>query len=90
MRGGRTLYLSLLPSCCDKHHEQKQLVEARKPLWLAGYSHHWGRPGQFKQEPSGMTAYWLAFHGLLILLSYRAQDHRPKNVTAHNSLDPSR
>ena len=29
MRGGITLYLSLLPSCCDKHHEQKQLGEAR-------------------------------------------------------------
>jgi hypothetical protein len=32
------------------------------------------------------AAYWLAPHGLLSLLSYRTQDHQPRNTTTHNGL----
>jgi hypothetical protein len=32
------------------------------------------------------AAYWLAPHGFLSLLSYRTQDHQPRDVTTHNGL----
>ena len=34
------------------------------------------------QRPWRGAAYWLAFHGLLSLLSYRAQDHQPRSGIA--------
>jgi hypothetical protein len=34
------------------------------------------------------TAYWLAHHGLLNLLSYRTQDHQPRDGTTYNGLGP--
>ena len=34
------------------------------------------------------AAYWLVLHGLLNLLSYRTQDHQPRDGTTHNGLDP--
>jgi len=32
------------------------------------------------------AAYWLAYHGLLSLLSYRTQHHQPRDGTTHNGL----
>jgi hypothetical protein len=34
------------------------------------------------------AAYWLALHGLLSLLSYRTQDHQPRDGTTHSGLGP--
>ena len=36
------------------------------------------------QRPWKGAAYWLAPHGLLSLLSYRTQDHQPRDGTTHN------
>ena len=33
-------------------------------------------------------AFWLAPKGLLSLLSYRSQDHQPRDGTTHNGLGP--
>ena len=49
---------------------------------------------QTGQEPGGRrlnAAYWLVQAGLLSLLSYRTQDHQPRDGTTHNgpSLPPS-
>ena len=35
------------------------------------------------------AAYWLALHGLLILLSHKTQDHQPRDGSTHNGLGPS-
>ena len=40
------------------------------------------------QRPWREAAYWLASHGLLSLLSYRTQDHQPKDGTTHHGLNP--
>ena len=40
------------------------------------------------QRPWKGAAYWLALHGLLSLLSYRTQDHQPRDGTAHSELGP--
>jgi hypothetical protein len=34
------------------------------------------------------TAYWLAPHGLLSLLSYGTQDHQPRDGTTRGELGP--
>jgi hypothetical protein len=36
------------------------------------------------QKPWRDAAYWLAYPGLLSLLSYRTQNHQPTNGTTHN------
>jgi hypothetical protein len=50
------------------------------------------RPGTWRQElmrrPWRCAAYWLAPHGLLSLLSFRCQDHQPRNGTTHNGPVP--
>jgi hypothetical protein len=50
------------------------------------------RAGTWRQEmmqrPWKGAAYWLAPHGLLGLLSYRTQDHQPRDGTTHNGLGP--
>jgi len=33
------------------------------------------------------AAYWLAYHGLLSLLSYRTQDHQPRSDYTHSGVD---
>jgi len=40
------------------------------------------------QRPWRDVTYWLAPPGLLSLLSYRTQDHQPRNGTTHNGLGP--
>jgi hypothetical protein len=35
------------------------------------------------------AAYWLTSHGLLSLLSYKTQDHQPRDGIAHNELGSS-
>ena len=48
------------------------------------------RAGTWRKDAEAMegAAYWLAPHGLLSLLSYRTQDHQPKDGTTHNGLGP--
>ena len=38
------------------------------------------------QTPWTGAAHWLALHGLLSLLSYRTQNHQPRDGTAHSGL----
>ena len=40
------------------------------------------------QRPWRDAAYWLAPYGFLSLLSYRTQDHQPRDGTTHNGLSP--
>lgn len=40
------------------------------------------------QRPWRGTAYWLAYHDLLNLLSYRIQDHVPRDSTTQNGPGP--
>lgn len=48
------------------------------------------RAGTWKQELVQESwrsiAYWLVSHGLLSLLSYRTQDHHPRDVPTHKGL----
>jgi hypothetical protein len=39
---------------------------------------------ELMQRPWRDAAYWIASPGLLILLSYRTQDHQPRDGTTHN------
>ena len=43
---------------------------------------------ELMQRPWRDVAYWIAPHGLLSLLSYRIQDHQPRNGTTYNGLGP--
>ena len=43
---------------------------------------------ELMQRPWRCAAYWLAPHGLLSLLSFRCQDHQPRNGTTHNGPVP--
>lgn len=51
------------------------------------------RTGTWRQEliqrPWRGAAYWLAPHGFLSLISYRTQDHHPRDDTIHKELGPS-
>jgi hypothetical protein len=38
------------------------------------------------QRPWMGAAYWLSLHGLLSLLSYRIQNHLPRDSTTHHGL----
>ena len=40
------------------------------------------------QRPQRGTVYWLAPHALLNLLSYRIQDHQPRDGPTHDELGP--
>mgnify|MGYP001058360618 CR=1 FL=1 len=50
------------------------------------------RAGTWRQElmqrPWRGASYWLAHQGLLNLLSYRTQNHQPKDGTTHYGLGP--
>ena len=61
--------------------------------------HHWRKSGQELKQGRNLeagsnadprsqksAAYWLAPSGLLSLLSYRTQDHQPRDGTTHNEL----
>ena len=67
-------------------------------LWFMLPHHCWslkevrtGTPaGEELPQSSGRgAAYWLAAHGLLSLISYRTQDHQPRDATNHSGLGPS-
>jgi len=52
-------------------------------------SHRAGsRRQELMQRPWRDVTHWLASPGLLSLLSYRTQDHQPRDVTTHNGLGP--
>jgi hypothetical protein len=41
------------------------------------------------QKPwKGAVYYWLAHHGLLSLLSYRTQEHQPRDGPTHSEMGP--
>jgi hypothetical protein len=42
------------------------------------------RKQELMQRPWRDVPYWLAFPGLLSLLSYRTQDYQPRDYTIHN------
>jgi hypothetical protein len=78
-----------------KHHDQKQPGQERVYFSLQFHTtdHHWGKSGQelrqeLIQRPWRNTAYRLAPHGLLSLLSYTIQDHQPRDGTPHSELSP--
>ena len=84
-----------------KHHDQKQVGEGRvysactsTPQSIIGGSQDRNshRIGTWRQEliqkPWRGAAYWLAPHGLLSLLSYRTQDHQPRDGPTHNGQNP--
>ena len=68
-----------LPHCCSSPKEVR----------TGTHSH---RAGTWRQElmqkPWRGAAYWLAYHGLLSLLSYRTQDNQPRDGTTHHKLVP--
>jgi hypothetical protein len=43
---------------------------------------------ELMQKPWCGAAYWLAHHWLLSLLSYKTQDHQPRDSTIHKGMDP--
>ena len=69
-------------------------------IWLYFHTivHHWKKSGQellnraknwrqeLMQRPWRGAAYWLAPHGLVSLISYKIQDHQPRDGTTHNGL----
>jgi hypothetical protein len=84
-----------------KHHDQNNL-ERKGFSWLT-FPHHCSsskevgtgisnRVGIWRQELMQSlgrdAADWLAPPGLLSLLSYRTQDHQPREGATHNELSP--
>lgn len=76
---------------------KKQVGEERVYSLFHIAVHHQGKAGLElkqvrKQELMQRTwrdvSYWLASPDLLSLLSYRTQDHQPRDGSAHNGLDP--
>ena len=74
---------------------------ARKKFTQVKLSHHCSSPRQDSNSHRAGTwrqeliqrlwmgdAFWLAPKGLLSLLSYRSQDHQPRDGTTHNGLGP--
>jgi len=59
------------------HHQRKSGQELKQV-----------RKQELMQRPWRDATYWLASPGLLSLLSYRTQDHQPRDGTAHNGLGP--
>jgi hypothetical protein len=73
---GRKGFIRLtLPYCCSS--PRKSGLE-RKQI----------RKQKLMQRPWRDVPYWLASPGLLSLLSYRTQDHQPRDGTTHNGLGP--
>jgi hypothetical protein len=46
------------------------------------------RKQELMQKSWRDVPYWLAFPGFLSLLSYRTQDHQPRDSTSHKELSP--
>jgi len=62
------------------HHQRKSAQELKKV---------WNLERELMQRPQRDAAYWLVSHGLLSLLSYRIQDHKPRDGAAHSGLSPN-
>ena len=80
-----------------KHHDQKARCVGGVyfSLYFHIAAHHWKKAGQESKqgrnleeetdaEAHGGAAYWLASPDLLSLLSYRTQDHQPRDCTTHS------
>jgi hypothetical protein len=59
------------------HHQRKSGLELKQV-----------REQELMQRPWRDVTYWLASSGLLSLLSYRTQDHQPRDGTTHNGPFP--
>ena len=70
--GGKGLFGLLLH--ITVHHSRKSEQE----LWRQ----------ELMQKAWRGAAYWLILHDLLSVLSYRTQDHQPKDSTPHHELGP--
>ena len=71
-----------------KHHDQKASASILLFIIEESQDRKSNRAGSWEQElmqkPWRDAAYWLAYPGLLSLLSYRTQNHQPTNGTTHN------
>ena len=96
----RSVFIRVLIAAL-KHHEQKAswgeriyLTYILTSLFIIEGSQDrnlnragtWGQ--ELMQRPWTGAAYLLAPHGLLSLLSYRTQDHQPRDGPTHNGLGP--
>jgi len=59
------------------HHQRKSGLELKQV-----------RKQELLQRPWRDVTYWLPSPALLSLLSYRTQDHQPRDGTTHNGLGP--
>jgi len=89
----------LVPIClsqcfysCTNIMNKKQVGEERvysaytsTLLFITKGSQDWNssRKQELMQRPWRDVTYWLAFHGLLSLLSYRTQNNQPRDGTTH-------
>jgi hypothetical protein len=73
---GRKGFIQLaLPYCCSLPRKSGlELKQVRKQ--------------ELMQKPWRDVPYWLAFPGLLSLLSYRTQDYQPRDGTTHKGPFP--
>jgi hypothetical protein len=74
--GGR-VYLLILPCCVNHQRKSGQEIKQGRNL----------EAGADAETMEG-AAYWLASHALFIPLSYRPQDHQPRDGTTHHGLGP--
>jgi hypothetical protein len=76
----------------NKKKVGEERIYSAYPFTEASQDRNSSRAGTWRQELMQrlwrVTAYWLAPHGLLSLLSYRTKDHQPRDGTTHNELDP--
>ena len=73
--GEERVYSVYNPHCCSS------LRKVRTGTLMGAVTWRW----ELMQRLWRGAAYWLACHGLLSLLSYRTQEHQPRNGTTHNS-----
>jgi hypothetical protein len=80
---------------CTKHHDQEASWGGKGLFSLHFHIavHHQRKSGleikqvrkqELMQRPWRDVTYWLASPGFLRLLSYRTQDHQPRDGTTHN------
>ena len=84
---------------CTKHHDQEASWGGKDLFSLhfhiavhyqrkSGLELKQVRKQELMQKPWRDVPYWLAFPGLLSLLSYRTQDYQPRDGTTHNGPGP--
>jgi hypothetical protein len=76
--GRKGLIWLTFPQHCSSLEEAKTGIQAGQVTWRQ----------ELMQEVMEEDACWLASPGLLNLLSYRIQDHQPRDDTIHNGLGP--